>query len=245
MSHQLHSFFLWTKLFLHLYLFFMELSCEWVSRALPHNNADWLYIGCFFLLCQTQSGASTLRVSPQGNKQLRQTGSGRLWGRFSLRTLPTLWNVSHVVFVWYAARVCLVPSGIIYIYKKKKLLPLTLRTSQTQSEVSGGQGPVFAVNTGKNVLLLWSHTHTHPHTQRRSRRTGCILHETKTFCLAVWVHAVVLPLVATSWTPTNDEPTYQRIPFVCFPPSASENDNEEAAILNLNIRLSVRSVSVC
>lgn len=167
MSHQLHSFVLWTKQFLRLYQFFMQLSCGWVSRGPASQQCSLIEnYGCFFLLCQTQSGASTLRVSPQGNKQLRQTGSGRLWGRFSLRTIPTLWNVSHVVFVWYAARLCLVPSGIIYIYIKKNFPPPP-GTSQTQSEVSGGQGPVFAVNTGKNVLLLWSHTHTHTHTKEK------------------------------------------------------------------------------
>lgn len=55
----------------------------------------------------------------------------------------------------------------LYIYIYKKNFPPPPGTSQTQSEVIGGQGPVFAVNTGKNVLLLWSHTHTHTHTKEK------------------------------------------------------------------------------
>lgn len=190
MSHQLHSFVLWTKQFLRLYPFFMQLSCGWVSRGPASQQCSLIEnYGCFFLLCQTQSGASTLRVSPQGNKQLRQTGSGRLWGRFSLRTLPTLWNVSHVVFVWYAARLCLVPSGIIYIYIKK--------TSHRHQEhhkhkvKSAEDKGLCLLSTQEKMYSCCDHTLTHTHTQRRSRRTGCILLETKTFCLAVWVHALV------------------------------------------------------
>lgn len=199
MSHQLHSFVLWTKQFLRLYQFFMQLSCGWVSRGPASQQCSLIEnYGCFFLLCQTQSGASTLRVSPQGNKQLRQTGSGRLWGRFSLRTIPTLWNVSHVVFVWYAARLCLVPSGIIYIYIKKKLPTATRNITNTKWSQRRTRACVCCQHRKKCTPAVITHSHTHTHKGEAGERAAFFLKQRPFVWQCGYMLWYVLPLVATS-----------------------------------------------
>lgn len=76
----------------------------------------------------------------------------------------------------------------IYIYKKTSHRHQEHHKHKVKSSEDKG---LCLLSTQEKMYSCCDHTLTHTHTQRRSRRTGCILLETKTFCLAVWVHALV------------------------------------------------------
>ena len=234
MSHQLHFFFLWIKLLWRLNPFFYGTlwSCGWVSRALPqhrwlYNNAAWLDIMAVSIFCARHNeGPAPWESHRKGiNSSDRQVRAGFEVG-LVCRTLRHV----GMFLMWFSFDMLL---GCVWCQvalkrkKKKQNFPPPPGTSQTQSKVRGGQRRRRACVCCQQrkkctpAVITHTHTHTHTHTQRRSRRTGCILYDTKIFCLAGLENVresklYVRPLVVEKLA-TDDEPTFQRIPNVYFP----------------------------